>query len=391
MNKGGVLTDYTIIGKTPMVLKTEGICSACGGFGPFEFRQVIEASLAKQWRLDGEKRRLMSARESMYCAFCGSSYRLRSLARAVMIEFFPGKPQYDLRQAVNEGMFNNVDVAEINSSGLLHQFLKDIPDLHYSEFGSKDPNIPDENLTKLTYMDNMFDLVLTSDTIEHVPDYRKSLEEIYRVLKPGGKHIFTVPIVFGRKTKKRVKQDKEKVRYLHPPSYHGAGQDDYLVWTEFGDDFPKIVEEVGFNVRILFLNYLFPEDSSCVFVATKPISEQDVDQKQRTHIQTLDDMDIPKQLTYPKEKTIIVKYSDELDPNKQAERINHLVTKMKLSNNHIHNIEDINDSYAAEINKLRNKITDQESMIKRQAETIDNLENSRLFSRVKRRLKSDKK
>jgi predicted SAM-dependent methyltransferase len=35
--------------------------------------------------------------------------------------------------------------------------------------------------------------VLSSDVLEHMPELYRAHSEIYRVLKPGGRHIFTVP------------------------------------------------------------------------------------------------------------------------------------------------------------------------------------------------------
>ena len=40
-----------------------------------------------------------------------------------------------------------------------------------------------------------FDLVLTSETLEHVPDLAAASREIRRVLVPGGRHIFTIPLL----------------------------------------------------------------------------------------------------------------------------------------------------------------------------------------------------
>lgn len=40
---------------------------------------------------------------------------------------------------------------------------------------------------KMPYPDNFFDFVISSDTLEHVPDYRNYIKEICRVLKPKGK------------------------------------------------------------------------------------------------------------------------------------------------------------------------------------------------------------
>ncbi|MDP2696275.1 MAG: class I SAM-dependent methyltransferase [bacterium] len=45
----------------------------------------------------------------------------------------------------------------------------------------------------MSYDDNKFDMVLMTEALEHMLDYNKSLSEVRRVLKPGGKFIVTVP------------------------------------------------------------------------------------------------------------------------------------------------------------------------------------------------------
>lgn len=47
---------------------------------------------------------------------------------------------------------------------------------------------------KLVFSNNHFDAVTAFDVLEHLQDDDKSLEEIRRVLKPGGKLIMTVPL-----------------------------------------------------------------------------------------------------------------------------------------------------------------------------------------------------
>ena len=39
---------------------------------------------------------------------------------------------------------------------------------------------------QLPYKDSTFDLIITNHVIEHIPDQKKHLSEIFRVLKPGG-------------------------------------------------------------------------------------------------------------------------------------------------------------------------------------------------------------
>ena len=52
---------------------------------------------------------------------------------------------------------------------------------------------------KLPYDDNFFDFIVSTDTFEHVQSLEKSMEECYRVLKPGGKFLASVPAEFPEK------------------------------------------------------------------------------------------------------------------------------------------------------------------------------------------------
>lgn len=46
---------------------------------------------------------------------------------------------------------------------------------------------------KIPFPDSFFDVVVITDAFEHVNNEKKTISEIYRVLKPGGKLIFSVP------------------------------------------------------------------------------------------------------------------------------------------------------------------------------------------------------
>jgi SAM-dependent methyltransferase len=47
--------------------------------------------------------------------------------------------------------------------------------------------------TNLPFAEGQFDLVLATDTIEHIDDDRKALKEIHRILVPGGYAMIAVP------------------------------------------------------------------------------------------------------------------------------------------------------------------------------------------------------
>jgi SAM-dependent methyltransferase len=198
---------------------------------------------------------MIERREGLRCSVCGSVTRYRYLSQVIMEELgAPGLGYTSFSDYARSVHFKQLRVAEINGCGPLHAYLALNPELAYSEYGSEDPAIPSEDLARLSYRDREFDLVVTSDTLEHVPDLSKSLGEIERVLKPGGRHIFTVPVVRdGRKTRRRAVLEGERIVHLHPPSYHGewtAQSSDRLVFHEFGDDVLDYLRTPGTGISL---------------------------------------------------------------------------------------------------------------------------------------------
>lgn len=53
--------------------------------------------------------------------------------------------------------------------------------------------IKSDLMKKIPFVDESFDKVLACEVIEHLPDDIKGLKEVYRVLKPGGKIVISVP------------------------------------------------------------------------------------------------------------------------------------------------------------------------------------------------------
>ena len=49
------------------------------------------------------------------------------------------------------------------------------------------------DITKIPLNDNVIDVALCSEVLEHILDYKKAMAEIYRVMKPGGSLLFSMP------------------------------------------------------------------------------------------------------------------------------------------------------------------------------------------------------
>jgi len=138
---------------------------------------------------------------------------------------------------------SKLNVLEINECGALTQFLAAMPMRTLATYPSVD-------MQRMPYADGSFDLVVHSDTLEHVPDPVLGLSECRRVLRPGGACAFTIPIIVGRMSRSREGL---------PPSYHdreGTVDQGQRVRTEFGADAWTYAIRAGFaGVQIVSLDY----------------------------------------------------------------------------------------------------------------------------------------
>ncbi len=56
------------------------------------------------------------------------------------------------------------------------------------------------DICNLPFQDNSYDIILCNHVLEHIPDDTKAMQELYRVLKPGGMGIFQIPQDLDRAT-----------------------------------------------------------------------------------------------------------------------------------------------------------------------------------------------
>jgi len=246
----------------------KGYCNVCGRASDFAFNSwVIPDDLRAAWG-DPSVSLAYTRRESLLCRSCCSSLRVRRIADVLLSLY--GNGVSSVAELVHDERFRQLDVAEINtigSVGSMHTYLEQLPRLAFSEYrgaaglGQTVRGVRNEDISRLTYADGSFDLVLSSDTLEHVPDFRAALRETRRVLRSGGRHVFTVPIVSGRATtdaRARIGDDGVPQHVL-PPLYHGRGAGlyryipvgtDLLAFTEFGRDLVDHLREAGFEPEV---------------------------------------------------------------------------------------------------------------------------------------------
>lgn len=76
-------------------------------------------------------------------------------------------------------------------------FLKHFRDLNHINYTTTDLLSPiadvKADICDLPFENNSYDIILCNHVLEHIPDDTKAMQELYRVMKPGGWGIFQVP------------------------------------------------------------------------------------------------------------------------------------------------------------------------------------------------------
>jgi len=202
-------------------------CPVCGARAGRTFAPGLWPSLIEEWELSQDEASSIDRREGESCRACGVHLRSMALGSALLRAAGHLGPLEDWVAARP-----SLKILEINRAGDLTPWLARLPNHRLVQF-------PDVDLHSLPFADGQWDLVVHSDTLEHVEDPVKALMECRRVLIRDGCLCFTIPIVPGRLTRRRDGMS---------PSYHGSEQDPlYRVVTEYGADFWASVLQAGFR------------------------------------------------------------------------------------------------------------------------------------------------
>jgi SAM-dependent methyltransferase len=108
-----------------------------------------------------------------------------------------------------------------------------------------------EDLTALSFSNANFDLVVTLDVFEHIPDYPRAFSEVYRVLRRPGYLVFTIPFFFDKAetcVRATVNADGTITHHL-PPEVHGnpVSKEGSLCFQNFGWDILDTLRSAGFT------------------------------------------------------------------------------------------------------------------------------------------------
>jgi SAM-dependent methyltransferase len=98
------------------------------------------------------------------------------------------------------------------------------------------------DITSIDYPDNSFEAIYCSHVLEHIPNDRKALAELHRVLCPGGWALLQVPVTVERTYEDpSITTPEERARHF--------GQSDHV--RRCGPDYAERMSSVGFVTQVL--------------------------------------------------------------------------------------------------------------------------------------------
>jgi SAM-dependent methyltransferase len=217
----------------------DGACNVCGTAQTFVRRN--------RWMREGYR-----------CASCKASLRYRGQAD-VLLRAYARHDSTTLAELVQEPEFADLDLWEPGVLGPLRGYFAHLPGYVSSDFwpdvqpGAARDGVRCEDLMALTFPSGSFDLVVTSDIFEHIRKPYLAFAEVHRVLRPGGRHVFSVPIPdpWFDATIERVDTSTEEDVLVLEPKYHlGPHDSRHLVYTNFGRDLIDRLAHIGFDTEI---------------------------------------------------------------------------------------------------------------------------------------------
>jgi len=219
-----------------------GRCNVCGATGritpPPDSSEIVDTAVL---------------RERLECGNCGAISRDRALIvglagmlgeRAPLSQWTPRK---DVRLLETSGYRGHPQFV----SQLFDHFNLPYAPPPEGDSGEAIDARAGADLQDLQFPEAFFDIVMTAEVLEHVPDEQAAIREIARVLKPGGHLVLQVPYVHAfESTLRRVHRWRGRDVYLYPPEYHA---EDTLVYRIYGRDLLGDLNAAGLAVAHLTL------------------------------------------------------------------------------------------------------------------------------------------
>jgi SAM-dependent methyltransferase len=200
-------------------------CSACGEKSILFFNVGVKAGIFHTKKILGG-----GYRKNVYCPKCGANDRFRWV-------------DYVLKNYTNV-YSGNVSILHIAPENIIERKIRNNVNAMYIT-GNICAGLADEivDITCMPQFKNQsFDYIIINHVLEHVKNEKCALNEIYRILKTGGRFVFSVPIAVDENTFESNNSQfspKERLKLY--------GQKDH--WRLYGKDVKNHISQYGFKIQ----------------------------------------------------------------------------------------------------------------------------------------------
>lgn len=135
-------------------------------------------------------------------------------------------------------------VLHIAPEAVIQRILRAEPGIDYTSIDLASPIAMERmDITELRFADARFDAIICLHVLEHVPDDRAAMTELFRVLKPGGWAILETPLDLS------LAETEEDPSVVSPRERERLyGQPDHV--RRYGRDYLERLADVGFSVAL---------------------------------------------------------------------------------------------------------------------------------------------
>ena len=196
-----------------------------------------------------------SSKQCPICQWTGHSFITKVLPKKpAATQICPKCGSYPRHRLVYYLLFRKLEAGHttlhVAPEKRMEKWLRSISN-NYLSIDLFSPAMRKMDLTKLELNDSSLSLIWCSHVLEHITNDLKAMQEMYRVLKSGGKAIIQVPI-YGSSTYEDFSITSPEERLKH------FKQKDHV--RLYGLDIVDRLESVGFNVEALNTSKITTED-----------------------------------------------------------------------------------------------------------------------------------
>lgn len=172
-------------------------------------------------------------RKNAKCPNCGSLERHR-LAYFYLKKIIPSD--------------KNLKVLHFAPEKCLEDFFRSYKNIDYvSADLNSNSAMKKEDVTRLSFKDNFFDIISCIHVLEHIENDSKAMQELFRVLRPGGFAVIQVPVDENRE------KTYEDFSIISPEGRLKAfNQSDHV--RIYGKDYKNRLEITGFKVKFFYFS-----------------------------------------------------------------------------------------------------------------------------------------